>query len=485
MPNKNELVDNLIWKFLERITAQLVTLIVSIILARILDPSHYGSIAIVNIFITFANVFVSDGLGSALIQKKDADDLDFSSVLCFNIALSIILYIFLFLSAPYISSFFGKDYEILTPVLRVLSIRLIFSAVNSVQQAYIAKKMIFRKFFLATLIGTMTSAIVGIAMAYNGYGIWALVAQYLTNTIVDTMVLQLTLQLKISFNFSFDRIKKLYSFGLKILSTNLLITAFLELRSVIIGKVYSSAELAYFDQGKKFPNVIVTNINTSVGTVLFPKLSNEQDDIVKIKNTTRKSIKFSAFLMCPLMMGLAIVAEPFVKLILTEKWLPCVPLLQLFCIVYLFQPIHTANMQAIKAIGRSDVFLELEIFKKIIELVMLFITMNYGTQAIATGMAILTTLFTFVNAYPNIKLINYSFKEQMEDIIPTIIKTIVMVVVVYLFRNISNILVIQLFVQITVGIVTYLIISIATKSEELFYMLHIIKSYISKIVNLL
>lgn len=459
-------LSNLLWKFAERISAQLVTLVVSIVLARLLEPSHYGGIAIVNIFILIANVFVSDGFGSALIQKKDADALDFSSVLYFNITFSILLYITLFFAAPYIAKFYGTGYEILSPVLRVLSLRLILSGINSVQQAYVAKKMIFRKFFWATLLGTITSAIVGIVMAYMGFGIWALVAQYLINTTVDTVVLAFSLRVWPMFVFSFTRLRGMLKFGINVLGTSLVINGFQEMRALIIGKLYSSADLAFYDKGKQFPNLIVTNINTSIGAVLFPHLSNIQDDKIRLKETTRNTIRISSYIMSPLMLGLATVAESFVSLILTDKWLPCVPLLRLFCIFYLFQPIHTANTQAIKAIGKSDLCFKLEIFRDAIQLVVLLIVMWISVEAIVISMAIMSALFVAVNAWPNRKLINYSLKEQIMDIFPSLSMAVIMSIVVYLIGCLPMSTMVGLLIQIIIGGSIYILLSILFKNKE-------------------
>lgn len=478
--NNTGVLNNIIWKFAERITAQLVTLIVSVILARLLDPSHYGIISIVTIFITIANVFVSDSFGSALIQKKDADIIDFSSVLYFNIAFSIVLYMLLFFLAPHITSFYGEGYEILTPVLRVLSLRLILSAINSVQQAYVSRHMMFQKFFWSTLFGTVASAIVGIAMAYSGFGVWSLVAQYLTNTTVDTIVLNRTLRFRPRLVFSVERLKKLVPYGAGILGTKLLITGYQELRALLIGKIYSSSDLAYYDKGRQFPNLIVTNIDTSIGAVLFPKMSMQQDNHQKIKETTRLSIRFSAFIMCPMMLGLAAVAEQFVELVLTEKWLPCVSLMQIFCIVYLFQPIHTANMQAIKAIGRSDIYLKLEIIKKVIELLCLIAVVRISVDAIVISMAVLTTLFTFINAIPNSKLLGYRFSEQMGDILPSIVKALIMALIVYQMNWLNLSTLPLLILQVLTGATIYLVLSVITRNSELKYIFGIIKSYIKK-----
>lgn len=468
--------SNLSWKLAERLTAQIVTLVVSIILARILEPSHYGLISIVTIFITLANVFVADGFGSALIQKKDADNLDFSSVLVFNICFSIVLYLILFFTAPLISNFYGEGYELLCPVLRVLGLRIIVSGINSVQQAYVSRNMIFKKFFLATLIGTILSAAVGIWMAYSGYGVWALVAQYLINTTVDTLILGISLHWWPGLKVSLERLKRLLKYGWKILGASLLSTGFVELRALIIGKVYSAKDLAYYDKGKQFPNLFVTNINTSIGAVLFPKMAQYQNDISQVKELTRKSIRMGSYLMSPIMLGLAAVAAPFVSVVLTDKWLPCVPLLQLFCIIYLFQPIHTANMQAIKAIGRSDVYMVLEIVKKVIEILVLLITMWFGVNAIVIGMAVMTTAFVFVNAFPNKKLFNYSIKEQIVDILPSLLMSLIMFLAVYACNYLCVNNYILLVIQVCLGFVIYLVLSIILKNKEFKYIVDFLKT---------
>ena len=478
--NSSGVVGNLIWKFGERITAQLVTLVVSIILARILEPSHYGIISLVTIFITIANVFVSDGFGSALIQKKDADELDFYSVLYFNIILSIIVYFVLFFTAPFIAEFYGQGYEILTPVLRVLSLRLIICAINSVQQAYVSRHMIFKKYFWATLFGTIVSAIVGIIMAYNGFGVWALVGQYLTNTFIDTIVLNASLRLKPKLIFSFERIKQLVPYGAGILGTKLLITGYQEIRALLIGKVYSSSDLAFYDKGKQFPNLLVANIDSSISAVLFPKLSKEQDDKNKIRTSTRMSMRFSSYIMSPMMLGLAAVSGTFVKVVLTEKWMPCVPLLRLFCIVYLFMPIHSANMQAIKAIGRSDIYLKLEIIKKVIELIALIIAIHISVEAIVVSMAVLTVLFTFVNAIPNAKLFNYRARDQISDILPSVVMASVMSAAVYTVGLIiPNSSFLSLIIQILIGGGIYLFLSKISNNKEYAFIVNHIRSFVT------
>lgn len=475
MSSGASVIKNMSWKFAERITAQLVTFIVSIVLARILDPSDYGVISLVMVFITIANVFVSDGLGSALIQKKDADSLDFSSALYFNIIFSVVIYLILFLVAPAITNFFGRNYEILTPILRVLGLRVIVAAINSVQHAYVSREMIFQKFFWATLFGTIASAFVGIWMAYHGYGPWALVGQYLTNTTVDTIVLALVLHKKPIIAFSFERVKKLFDYGIKILGSGLLIVTYTEIRSFIIGKVYTSSDLAYYDKARQFPSLFVNNIVSSISAVLFPKMASEQDDLSQIKATTKRSIRFTSYLMCPLMFGLATVAEPLVCVLLTDKWLPCVPLLQVLCISYLWQPIHAADLQAIKALGRSDIILNLEVVKKSIELVVLLAVMFISVDAIVISMSVNATLFVVINAIPVKKLMNYSINEQIKDMAPSFIMAAIMAIAVWMFKYLPISSFLILIIDIMMGACLYLVMSLISRNPELRYLLSFFK----------
>ena len=410
-----------------------------------------------------------------MIQKKDSDALDFSSVLFFNIGFSVFLYLILFFSAPFISKFYGEGYEILTPVLRVLGLRLIFSAINSVQQAYVSREMMFKKFFWATLIGTIISGVIGIIMAYYNFGIWSLVAQYLFGTTINTITLSVLINRKPIRAFSIKRLKGLLGFGSRMLLSSLLVMGYEELRALIIGKLYSSEDLAFYDKGKQFPSLVVTNINTSIGAVLFPKMSKDQDDTEKIKETARNSMRFSSFIMFPVMLGMLAVAEPFVRVVLTDKWLPCVHLLQWFCILYLFHPIHTANMQAIKAIGRSDIYLRLEIIKKIIELAVLLVVMRISVDAMVISAALLSVTFTFINAYPNKKLLGYTFSEQIKDILPALIMASVMAVLVFLINFVEMNLILKLVLQVFIGAVIYVVLAFVTKNKEFKYVLSFIK----------
>lgn len=471
----NNVFSNFIWRFAERCGAQLVTFIVSIVLARILLPEDYGKIALITVFTTILQVFVDSGLGTALIQKKDADELDFSSVFYFNFVVCIILYICMFITAPNIAKFYNDNS--LTPIIRVVSITILISGVKGIQQSYVSKNLLFKRFFYATIGGTLFSAIVGITLAYLGYGVWAIVAQQLTNTAIDTLILWVTVKWRPIKKFSWTRLKELLSFGWKMLSSSLLDTAYNNMRSLIIGKMYSSSDLALYNQGNQFPNVIVNNINSSIDSVLLPTLAKEQDDRIRLKNMTRRAIKISTYIMAPIMMGLAFCAEPIVRIVLTEKWIGCVPYLQIFCISYMFQPIHTANLNAIKAMGRSDLFLKLEILKKIVGMILLFTTMWFGVMAMAYSLLVTTVTSMFINSLPNKDLLDYSFREQMLDILPAVVLAIAMGIAVSFIKllNFGNIL--TLLVQVPLGVFIYIIGSKFFKLDSFDYLLDIVKSF--------
>lgn len=477
MQNKS-VISNFIWRFAERCGAQIVTFIVSIVLARILSPDDYGTIALVTVFTSILQVFVDSGLGTALVQKKNADDLDFSSVFYFNLIVCIILYGLMFITAPLIANFYGDN--TLIPVIRVISITILISGVKGIQQSYVSKNMLFKRFFFSTLGGTIFSAVLGICMAYMGFGVWALVFQQISNTAIDTIILWVTVKWRPHKMFSWNRLKSLLSYGWKLLVSSLLDTVYNNLRNLIIGKIYSASDLAYYNQGDKFPKVIVTNINTSIDSVLLPSMADVQDDHLKVKSMTRRAIKTSTYIMAPLMMGLAFCATPIVKLVLTDKWLMCVPYLRIFCISYMFWPIHTANLNAIKAMGRSDLFLKLEVLKKLVGLTLLFITMNISVMAMAYSLLVSSLLSQIINTWPNKKLLKYGYLEQLKDILPSIILAVVMGAIISLFSLIKLNMAIQLCLQIIFGMIIYWFGSRIFKLESYEYIVGLIKGIIKK-----
>jgi len=478
MGNKESVTSNLLWRFFERCGAQGVTFIVSVVLARLLDPDLYGTIALVTVFTTIMQVFVDSGMGNALIQKKDADNLDFSSVFYFNMIMCSGLYILMFFTAPLIAWFY--DMPELTAIVRVLSLILIISGIKNVQQAYVSRHMLFKKFFFATLGGTIGAAVVGIAMAYAGFGVWALVAQMLFNATVDTIILWITVKWRPKKMFSLQRLKGLFSYGWKLLISSLIDTVYNDVRQLIIGKRYSKSDLAQYNQGKKFPQLIVTNINTSIDSVLLPTMSKAQDDPETVKNMTRRSIKISTYIMMPFMVGIAVCAKPLVSLVLTDKWLPCVPFLRIFCFSYAFWPIHTANLNAIKAMGRSDLFLILEIIKKVVGTIAIVSTMFISPMAMAYSLLIVSVLSQLINSWPNRKLLGYSYENQLMDMLPQIVLSTVMGVIVYSVQLIGLVNWLTLLIQIPLGVLVYISLSKIFHIDSYNYMISTIKGLFKK-----
>lgn len=475
---KNKTITNFMWRFAERCGAQLVTFVVSIVLARLLEPSVYGTIALVTVFTTILQVFVDSGLGTALIQKKNADDLDFSSVFYFNFGMCIILYLVMFISAPYIARFYNDSS--LTSVIRFISLTIVISGVKGIQQAYVSKNMLFKRFFFSTLGGTLISAIIGIIMAYMGFGVWALAVQQLSNTAIDTLILWVTVKWRPSKRFSIERLKSLFSFGWKLLCSSLLDTLYNNVRSLIIGKMYSASDLAYYNQGEKFPKFIVSNVNTSIDSVLLPTMSSAQDDRNRVKNMTRRAIKTSTYVMAPLMMGLAFCAEPVIKIILTDKWLLCIPFLRIFCITYMFYPVHTANLNAINALGRSDLFLKLEIAKKIVGITLLFSTIWFGVMAMAYSLLVSCVLNQIINSWPNKKLLNYGYLEQLKDILPGILLALFMGICVYFVSFLPISIYLILVIQVVLGATIYIGISAILKLDAFEYLWNTVKEIVEK-----
>lgn len=477
--SKEKVFSNLIWRFLERSGAQLVALIVSVVLARILSPEDYGTIALITVFINILNVFVDSGLGSALIQKKDADNTDFSTVFYTNVIFCIALYILMFVISPFLAEFYSRPE--LVSIIRVLSITILVSGVKNIQQAYVSRTLQFRKFFFSTLAGTIIAAVAGIWMAYHGFGLWALVAQQVTNLSIDTIILWITVKWRPELVFSFKRLKSLFSYGWKLLVSALLDTFYTNLYNLVIGRKYSANDLAFYTKGELFPKAIVGNINNAIDSVLLPTMSSEQDNKERVKQMTRRAIKTSTFCIAPLMMGLAGCSQNVISVLLTDKWLPAAPYLVIFCITYMFYPIHTSNLNAIKAMGRSDLFLKLEVAKKIVGLSVLFCTMWFGVKVMAYSLLFVSVTSQIINTWPNKKLLGYGYLEQLKDIFPGIIMAVVMGIIVSFGVYIPVVKGVQLIIQIVVGIAVYILGSKLFRLDSFYFIENIlVKKFLHK-----
>ena len=420
---KRTALSNIFWKFLERIIAQGISLVVSIVIARILTPDDYSVVALVNIFFNFANVIISGGLNTSLIQKKDSDGLDYSSVLFVSLAISIVLYVLLFFLAPAISSFYSNP--LITPVLRVMGLSLPISAIKSIWCAYISSKLQFKKFFFATLIGTIVSGIVGITMALKGFGPWALVAQQIINLFIDTVVLICCARINLVLKISFARLKRLFGFGWKILAANLIGTFYSEISPLIVGIKFSQQDLSFYTKGRSFPNMLSTATTSTLSAVLFPILTKKKESKEIILKYTRLFIRISSFVVFPLMLGFFAVAE---------KWIQSVFYIRIFCLCSMFDIIAIGNCETIKAIGKSDVYLLIEIIKKSLYFVtiLLFVLFAQSPQVVACASLTCVIVQICINSIPNIKLIGYDLSSQVSDILPGLLISVAMCLFVFL-----------------------------------------------------
>lgn len=475
-------MSNVLWKFGERITAQFVSAIVAIILARLLYPEDYGVVTIVTIFISLFNALVTGGLGNALIQKEDADELDFSSMFYFSLAFSLIIYAGVFFSAGLLARIYQNAELIL--ITRVMGLRVPLAAINSIQHSYLARQMQFKKFFAATLGGTVVSALVGIYLAYAGYGAWALVGQYLTNVLVDTIVLFVWGGWKPQCVYDWQRVKVMLPFGIKMMGAAVLDTGFNELRSIVISLRYSPTDLALYDNGKKYPNLLVVNINASINAVMFPVMSRVQSDKEALQMAMQKAIRISTYALAPILLGLFAVSEEFVEVVLTNKWLACVPFIRITSIMCLFYPIHTVNIQALNALGKSGLVLRLEVIKKSLGIIVLLISMRFGVLGIALGAMGVSLLSTYINASYGKQVVGYSFVSQMKDVcVSLFIATVMAGCIILLNHVVAGNKLILLLVDIVIGGFVYLGLSVLLNVPELKYlvgkckmMLHLNKS---------
>lgn len=477
--SRKSIIIGMFWTFSERMSSQLVSVVVAIVLARLLTPNQYGTISLVTVFVTLANVFMTSGFGTALIQKENADSIDFSTVFYFGIFFALVVYLFLYFFVILIADFY--KIPSLIPILRVLALGLPISAINSVQQSYVSRKMDFKDFFFATLAGTLISAVIGITMALKGYGVWSLVGQSLSNTVADTVVLWFVVRWRPTLEFSFGRLHKLFDYGWKLLLQSFLITLYDNLRSLAIGKFYSSSDLAFYTKGTSYPNLIVTNVDTAMSRVLFPAMSREQHDFLRIKSVARRSTKLCSFIMSPLLIGLAASAKSFVDFLLTEKWLPMVPYLQIICFCLLVRAAQTATLQAIKATGRSNLVLKMDIPVRIVGFFALAIALKFGVIFVALSDVFVEYFCLVLYGITASRTVDYKLREIFFDLFNNVFPALIMGVIVLFFDEMTDFSSgLTLFIQILIGVISYVLACFITKNESFYYLLNGITQEIKK-----
>lgn len=473
---KDKILSGFFWKIVENGGVQGLQALISIVLARLLSPEEYGVISIITIFITVTNVIVQNGFSTALIQKKDSDDTDFSSVFYFDLLIAAVMYGGLYVAAPWIGAFY-KDASMFL-VIRVFGLVLFPGAVISVQTAYVSRTMEFKGLCKATMWAVVLSGVVSISMAYAGFGVWALAWQQMIYYVALMMALFFGISWRPKRLFCAARLKEMFGFGGKLLCASLIDTLFTNLHGLVMGKIYNKATLGNYSRGEQFPKLVATSLGSSIQAVLLPVFSKSQQNVDQVRNLVRRSIRISSFLILPMLWGMFAVADTMVMVLLGEKWMICVPYLRIMCIAYCFYPIHITNLQAINALGRSDIFLKLEILKKAVGLVALVIGIRYSAVVMIGMKAAVDFLCTFINAWPNKKLLGYSIGNQWKDILPAMILSLVMAAGVYAVQFFVPGLWIRLGMQILAGMILYGGLARLFHLESFTYLMGLVKEKI-------
>lgn len=477
---KKKTVNGILWKGMERCCAQLVSMIVSIVLARILMPEDYSVVSVVHIFFTFCNLFISEGINSALIQKRDADELDYSTVFIINMGAAVVLYLIMFFAAPKIAQLYNNS--IITPVIRVMALTFFINGYKAVLSAKISSDMQFKKYFMATIGGTLFSAAVGIIMALRGAGAWALVAQQMSNSFVGSVILTFTTRIRFKFCFSYERFKRLFDYGGKIFFASIITTIYNQIKPLIVGIKFSASDLAFYNKGESFPSIINSLISSTLTATIFPAMAKLQDNNEAIRNVTHRYICVMSYLIFPSLLGFFAVSDNFVRVVLTDKWIAISPYIKVFCIAYILELIQIGNINAIKAIGRSDLILKMEIIKKSIYTVIIIGFVVWGNKPVllAVSAIVCNIVATVVNTCPNRKLIGYGYVDLLKDILPNLVISVIMCVVISMMNRINMNIYLLFFLQIITGVLIYLALSLLTKNNNFRYVLNTIRQVIAR-----
>ena len=478
---KNKTVKGASWSFIDSIAGQGITFLVGLVLARLLTPEEYGLIGIIIIFIAVFNSIVDSGFSNALIRKNDAEDIDYNTVFISNLVLSVVLFGVLYISAPPISNFFNQPQ--LIPLLRVMGSIVIINAFAIIQRTILVKKVDFKTQTKVSLISSITSGVVGIGMAVGGLGVWSLVGQQISRQFLNSAFLWIYSRWYPKLQFSIQSFKELFTFGWKLLVSSLIDTVWREIYQVIIGKCYSPVALGQYTRAQQFASICSSNLTTVVQRVSFPVLSSVQDDKERLKNGYKRIIKVAMLVTFVLMLGLAAVAKPLVLSLIGEQWLPCVPFLQIICLQMMLYPLHSLNLNMLQVQGRSDLFLKLEIIKKIIAIGPLLLGIFVNIYWMLGGSVVTGCIAYYLNAYYSGPFLNYSIKEQVKDILPSFGVAVAMAVPVYAMSFIPLNPFILLPLQIVVGAVITLVICEATKLPEYIELKGIAMPVINKLIK--
>lgn len=472
-------ISSFVWKLFERGGNAVIQMVVQVVMARLLAPEQFGALAVMLVFVSLGNVIVQSGLNTALIQSPEADDADFSTVFWMSLAVSVALYAAIFLAAPSVAAFYAMP-GIVWP-LRALGLLLVVSAYNSVQVAKVTRDLQMRKVFRATMASVIFSAVSGIGTAVAGAGLWALVAQQLSYQLVNCVVLAFQVDWKPRMVFRAERARELFGFGWRLLASGLLEQGYQSLADLVVGKRFSPARLGLVSQGKKYPQAVGSMLDGAIQPVMLSAVSRVQDDHARVKRLVRRALKTSTFLIAPAMTLFACCAPSLVPALLGPQWAEAVPFMQVYCMVYALLPIHTTNLQALNGMGRSDLFLRLELVKKaygIAALLFCALVLN-DVRALVMSYLVTGVLSTFVNAWPNKRVIGYSYAEQVRDIAPAFLLSGAAALTAGLVGSAGLGAWVTVLAQAGAFVLVYLGLSAALRLEAFTYLLRTARGFVS------
>ncbi len=430
MSLKKQAVSSMIWTFSQQFGTQLITFAVSVILARLLLPSDFGTIAMFTVVMSVASALVDGGMSSSLIRSTNVDDRDLSTIFWFNLGVAVVMYIIIFLTAPLIADFYKV--EILTPVIRVYSLSIIIKSLTAVQSTRFVKAMDFKTLFKIQLPSLIIGAVSGVVMAYSGFGIWSLVFYPIIQSVVGGIQLWFYSKWKPLLIFDQAKFKEHFGFGYKMTLSGLLDTVFRNIYTILIGKYFSSADLGYYNRADNLKQLPVANLSTALNKVTFPLFAKLKDDDLKLKEVYQKLMKLVIFVIAPVLFLMMVVAEPMIRFLLTDKWLPAVPYLKVLALSGILFPIHSYNLNILNVKGRSDLFLKLEFWKKGLQIITLLVSVPFGVIGIVWGQVIFSALAFFINTHYTGKYLKYGSLQQLRDLLPVILLCAVMALVIYL-----------------------------------------------------
>lgn len=479
--NKGNIAKSFFWKILERCFSQGIGFIVQIILARILLPEEFGSLAIIVAFTSYATIFVSSGISTTVIQKKGLDRTDLSTLMTYTLGMAFVFYVVLFFVAPLISTYY--DAPILKPTLRVLALTLFLQGINSVQTGLLQRRMSFRQLFVRTMIASPVAGAIGILMALNGFGLWSLVAHPIANQLLIIIVMSFDKDCRIPLGFSCSKMKEIFPFTSKIMLTYATSGLFDLVRTSMIGKKYSREDLAYYDKGLTYSSYVTMLINQSMGSVLLPAFSRKQDNVETLRAMARRSVKVTSFIMIPILFAVAVMAKPLILVLLTEKWLPCVPFLMIYCFLRIPGPILNIDKQVFYALGKSGVNLFYEIGLFVLNIAILLFAIRINVLAIAIGALIVELLGTIAIFIISSKVYNYTLKDRFLDMWKPIVGSVVMSTALYSVSVLGLPSSATVIIQIFVGVLVYYMMAKLLKDDNLLYCLSVAKDLLKKKKN--